>query len=856
MSTVARSRPGHAPVRNVEKGDARVTKLDGKPAAEQSGRKIVKTDSTARGGGKSAQRTHFDFRDLFRRLTSLSSWTLKARFLYLTGTLLLLGSIFQILFFQHTLNKTIRSNSRERLLLLERQLTDQLERTQRFALTQASIMADFQDVKTAVLKSDREFLKTFSRRYVDTLLRAECVTGLDVLFLDSALLTILQTRSPHQAGQDLSADAMAAAALREFKPAAGVVLAPEGPEMRAVAPILDGERVAGVVMLSLPLAPVIARGVPADCGIALLLDREVKDRLAPSIVVEDVGSRVVFAGFGRTDQVLLREALSGPTLPERSGDSYLSFLPLHDAAGAPFGGLLSRFDAALQHEAATTRVYQLAGLFLSGAIFLWLFLYMNVSRIVLFFKQLKKIIIASHSEAFSERFASDHIHCLDVLNCHNDDCPVYKDPSRICYLETGSEAISPKWRNTCLYLNRYEVCANCPVYVMRKGDELAEMRNVVNTMLRLWSRFLGRTGHLLAYVLRSQEQSGRLPTLDEVSNRLEEMAKLTFFSHDVQGTLDKDEVYRQLAHVLNTYFRISRFVLFEVDHDSNRIVIALDQAEDTLCKKQVLLSTEVCRAHRVAEDVHSYYNPVLCPHFSCDHAADVRCCLPVVMGGHVGAILSFLTPRTEWEALRSEKIPILRKYLDEAAPVLSSLRLLCLSKEQALRDPLTHCHNRRFLDEFIAKYEPMSEREGRKSGLLMADLDFFKQVNDEYGHQAGDAVLKQIVVIIQANIRRSDLLIRYGGEEFIILLQNVKEDMSEKVAEKIRSGVEQAKFDLGNGVTIQKTISVGVAEYPTDGNTMYKAIKFSDVALYAAKSQGRNRVVRFKPEMWSGGESY
>ena len=104
--------------------------------------------------------------------------------------------------------------------------------------------------------------------------------------------------------------------------------------------------------------------------------------------------------------------------------------------------------------------------------------------------------------------------------------------------------------------------------------------------------------------------------------------------------------------------------------------------------------------------------------------------------------------------------------------------------------------------------------------------------------------------ILANRVRRSDLLIRYGGEEFLILLQNVQGEASSKVAESIRSALESYEFDVGDGVKIKKTISLGVAEYPNDANSIYKAIKFADVALYEAKRQGRNRVVRFTPGMW------
>jgi diguanylate cyclase (GGDEF)-like protein len=155
------------------------------------------------------------------------------------------------------------------------------------------------------------------------------------------------------------------------------------------------------------------------------------------------------------------------------------------------------------------------------------------------------------------------------------------------------------------------------------------------------------------------------------------------------------------------------------------------------------------------------------------------------------------------------------------------------------------------MDAYFVQYEPLVKRNGRNVGFLMTDLDYFKQVNDQNGHQAGDSILQQTVKIIISHIRCSDILIRYGGEEFLIILPDVESDALLSIGENIRSAVEKYGFDLPDGGKLHKTISVGIAEYPKNGETFNKVIKFSDVALYKAKDQGRNRVVLFKPEMWT-----
>ena len=134
--------------------------------------------------------------------------------------------------------------------------------------------------------------------------------------------------------------------------------------------------------------------------------------------------------------------------------------------------------------------------------------------------------------------------------------------------------------------------------------------------------------------------------------------------------------------------------------------------------------------------------------------------------------------------------------------------------------------------------------------ILMADMDFFKKVNDEYGHESGDSVLKALAHIMQNAVRQSDLVIRYGGEEFLILLVDCHpEKFAEQIAEKIRSKVEDHQFRIEGG-NLRKTLSIGVSEFPKDTTAFWEAVKFADVALYRAKEEGRNRVIRFDSSMW------
>lgn len=134
----------------------------------------------------------------------------------------------------------------------------------------------------------------------------------------------------------------------------------------------------------------------------------------------------------------------------------------------------------------------------------------------------------------------------------------------------------------------------------------------------------------------------------------------------------------------------------------------------------------------------------------------------------------------------------------------------------------------------------------------MIDVDFFKMVNDTYGHDVGDQVISGLSNIIQNTIREADLAVRFGGEEFIVLLYNSAPEGAERVAQKIKSRFSEMVFEV-NHERFSKTLSVGISMFPEDGPTVWRAIKFADIALYKAKESGRNQVVRFHSSMLPDG---
>ncbi len=159
----------------------------------------------------------------------------------------------------------------------------------------------------------------------------------------------------------------------------------------------------------------------------------------------------------------------------------------------------------------------------------------------------------------------------------------------------------------------------------------------------------------------------------------------------------------------------------------------------------------------------------------------------------------------------------------------------------ALRDPLTDCLNRRALDPQMQAAWNVSKDQSRPVACLMIDNDHFKQVNDTYGHEVGDMVLRQVALTISANAPSDSMVCRYGGEEFCVVLPDTTIEFAAKLAEQIRQLIEQIEFVEPVGLRV--TASIGVSESKFGANNPQELITQADQCLYLAKEQGRNRVV-------------
>lgn len=192
--------------------------------------------------------------------------------------------------------------------------------------------------------------------------------------------------------------------------------------------------------------------------------------------------------------------------------------------------------------------------------------------------------------------------------------------------------------------------------------------------------------------------------------------------------------------------------------------------------------------------------------------------------------------------IRKSEEERMRSYAREKEQVVV---LETLSKHT--HDPLTGLFNRRYLDQILYGEIAHALQSGSLVGILMADVDHFKQINDRYGHKAGDLMLHSLGELMKSCVRTADIVCRYGGEEFVILMPGASEQTVRKCAEEIRVKFQELCL-VFNGYEIHATISLGAAIFPLHGSDVDEVFVHADRAMYRAKQEGRNRVVVFSVE--------
>lgn len=335
-----------------------------------------------------------------------------------------------------------------------------------------------------------------------------------------------------------------------------------------------------------------------------------------------------------------------------------------------------------------------------------------------------------------------------------------------------------------------------------------------------------------------------------VNDLVHTIREISIFRRTIEADETVEDIYLRLAHVFEHQLSLGMFVIYEFDIKKDALIPIYCQPVDIQAELPELIGDR-CRAKRTGAIVSSVDNPGICRLFPWSDAL-THTCIPMTIGGQVVGVVQFMFPYVDnslRQACTVKALQEARRYLQEAMPVIQAKRYARAVEEMAVKDSLTGLYNRRYLELYIDNIVSGIKRRNSTLCILMCDIDYFKTVNDEYGHDAGDIVLKELGHLLLSTVRASDLVIRFGGEEFLILLIDCAASNAMVVAEKLRDSFENHLIRLP-GNNIKKTLSIGISEFPTDANGIWEAIKFADIALYKAKEVGRNRVLRFTSDMW------
>ncbi|HEV8663343.1 MAG TPA: sensor domain-containing diguanylate cyclase [Candidatus Methylomirabilis sp.] len=216
-------------------------------------------------------------------------------------------------------------------------------------------------------------------------------------------------------------------------------------------------------------------------------------------------------------------------------------------------------------------------------------------------------------------------------------------------------------------------------------------------------------------------------------------------------------------------------------------------------------------------------------------------CVPLKSKGKVLGVIELLN-KVGGAVFDSRDLQVVRILADYAAIAIENARLYQRAEELAVTDDVTGIHNSRYFHHILERELNRARRYQRPLSVLFIDLDYFKAVNDTHGHQQGSQVLREVAQVLKTSIRTVDLIARYGGDEFIVVLPDTDAATAARLGERLRTTLAKTEFLAPEGLALRLTASFGVAAYPDHARTKEELIRFADQAMYRAKGHRRNTV--------------
>lgn len=379
-----------------------------------------------------------------------------------------------------------------------------------------------------------------------------------------------------------------------------------------------------------------------------------------------------------------------------------------------------------------------------------------------------------------------------------------------------------------------------------------EVSNWLNELIeKLETVLTGIEKNLTSFVHNrtSNVNHDKLITAKEI---IEDISEIYHYKKTIENDLTIDDIYHRLILVLKDKLEIDCFIIFETDliKDERKTIFASNGAIACCDLKQNI--KEACRAERINSIVSSENFPEICRVAKCK-VDENYICIPFYVNEQKNIVIHIISKSQDELNNLKYKIGIIKKYLEETKPILESKILMEALRQKNLTDSLTGLYNRKYLDEIVEKQLNLDMKNGVVYTIMFLDIDYFKMVNDTYGHDVGDDILRKLAITMKKSISSNETLIRYGGEEFLILMKNATQESAKELANKINADFSKIIFNYG-GDSFSKTVSIGYSFFPTDTDQFWKCIKYADISLYEAKSTGRNKVIKFSKDILKNGD--
>jgi diguanylate cyclase (GGDEF)-like protein len=392
-----------------------------------------------------------------------------------------------------------------------------------------------------------------------------------------------------------------------------------------------------------------------------------------------------------------------------------------------------------------------------------------------------------------------------------------------------------------------------PIAASGRKDEIGILSTAINNMVEqlkfqiktLEERVDERTAELSGWVRELEQRNQEIVAMNKMGDLL-------------QSCISIQEMFTVICKTVQAVYPESGGVLLTLNSESKLLEAAAGWGDFT-DSDAMMFSINDCWGIRRGK-LYLVSDPAreqICPHVNVAQlGTGTYMCVPMIAQGELLGVLHIVntpsasTPSADRTSLTESKIHLAETVAEHASLAVANMKLQQSLQIQSIRDPLTGLYNRRYLEEAIGREEHRARRKGMSVGIVMCDLDHFKHFNDTFGHDAGDAVLREVGEFLNTHFREEDIVCRFGGEEFTVILpgSDLKDCLMR--SETLRKNVETQLRLFWKGRQLHVTVSLGVASYPSHGCNLKAVIRAADGALLLAKERGRNCVVAAQSEIF------